>query len=70
MPNRFSASSDNAIRYADELASRLNARLVLFYNISSLWSRSWLARQDAMKNVRGISDFLNELVEELHEKSL
>ena len=34
-PTDFSASSQNAIRYADELAARMNARLVLFHNITA-----------------------------------
>lgn len=34
-PTDFSAGSENAIRYADELAARLNARLVLFHNIAA-----------------------------------
>jgi nucleotide-binding universal stress UspA family protein len=34
-PTDFSASSENAIRYADELASRMNMRLVLFHNIAA-----------------------------------
>ena len=32
-PTDFSHSADNAIRYADELAQRINARLILFHNI-------------------------------------
>lgn len=34
-PTDFSASSENAVRYADELASRMNTRLVLFHNIAT-----------------------------------
>jgi nucleotide-binding universal stress UspA family protein len=34
-PTDFSASSQNAIRYADELAARMNTRLVLFHNITA-----------------------------------
>lgn len=32
-PTDFSPASENAIRYADELAQRMNSRLVLFHNI-------------------------------------
>jgi nucleotide-binding universal stress UspA family protein len=34
-PTDFSASSENAVRFADELASRMNRRLVLFHNITA-----------------------------------
>jgi nucleotide-binding universal stress UspA family protein len=34
-PTDFSASSENAVRFADELASRMNMRLVLFHNIAA-----------------------------------
>jgi hypothetical protein len=34
-PTDFSASSLNAIHYADDLATRMNMRLVLFHNIAA-----------------------------------
>lgn len=34
-PTDFSASSENAVLYADEVAARMNMRLVLFHNISA-----------------------------------
>lgn len=34
-PTDFSASSENAVLYADEVATRMNMRLVLFHNISA-----------------------------------
>ncbi|WP_205504374.1 universal stress protein [Rufibacter psychrotolerans] len=33
-PTNFSASSENAIRYADEIAQRINSNIILFHNIA------------------------------------
>src|SRR4051812_4674387 len=37
-PVDFSPCAENAVRYADELARRMNARLVLFHSVFSLAS--------------------------------
>ncbi|WP_207431533.1 universal stress protein [Sabulibacter ruber] len=33
-PTNFSKSSENAIRYADEIAQRINSQIILFHNIT------------------------------------
>ncbi|MGV3504551.1 MAG: universal stress protein [Adhaeribacter sp.] len=46
-PTDFSASSENAVLYADEVAARMNMRLVLFHNIAAPVTRELVGPEAA-----------------------